>query len=452
MALSGGVTSALGAASRSAVERIFERLPGYWGAKRWLGKKNRYASDCIENIKLDQRSGSVANSQLADYIAGTAALHAMDGWSLLGRALLSHVKGDAETATHLAYYAELRAAIATLAFEGVGVFDKMHFVVDSPRSVRYVGNAPGTHVFAWEALDNWAQSSSAATLLLDVIKPDGRTALTEWLSAFSTTPASDGLVVHSWIETWGLDLSRLTEDREARNLASYRPTRLHSGGAIPIEETLAFLRDFWDLAEPTATGAFQRLDAFLLRQALQRKFKSLHPTNRSVKQARHAFARQVDAMLHSVGPAAYGAFDWRGFLLGEESPAMPQLLEQAGGRLAAGEKGHDVQVIARASLLLRLASGAGRRVLERLSAPDREKFGFWVQPMAEQLGICAPGDYPSSSTDFWADIQDALSATEGWMDSTDASQRSLYKFSAECAPQSMALTSMEIAGVWALNL
>jgi hypothetical protein len=69
---------------------------------------------------------------LAQYIAASSILHCADGWSYLGRAINCLLKGDPHRVVHLAYYAELRAALSLLASEAIGVFSRNNFVIDAP--------------------------------------------------------------------------------------------------------------------------------------------------------------------------------------------------------------------------------------------------------------------------------------------------------------------------------
>ncbi len=96
----------------------------------WLSKSNKYSSDTINRITADINAGNLHKRQMAQYVAASVILHCNDGWSYLGRSLSALLRGDPHRARHLAYYAELRGAMSLLASNGIGVFNKQHFVID----------------------------------------------------------------------------------------------------------------------------------------------------------------------------------------------------------------------------------------------------------------------------------------------------------------------------------
>src|SRR6185436_17477307 len=119
---------ALRTASRQAVRDDLNALHPSLRRRRWLPASNRYITDTIDRLKKDRQT-TINAADLAAYIAASAPLHCADGWVFASRALAALVCGDANTARHMGYYAELRAAMSILASEGVGVFDKYHYVV-----------------------------------------------------------------------------------------------------------------------------------------------------------------------------------------------------------------------------------------------------------------------------------------------------------------------------------
>src|SRR5262245_10006015 len=82
---------------------------------RWLGTNNRYRINSVPKLDADTASGTINCLHLRQYIAASSFVHCTDGWSFLGRAIDAHSNGDSGAALHLAYYAELRAAMCFLA-------------------------------------------------------------------------------------------------------------------------------------------------------------------------------------------------------------------------------------------------------------------------------------------------------------------------------------------------
>ena len=156
----------------------------------------------------------VVSNDLSQYIAASAVLHCVDGWSFLGRALSCHACGDSDVARHLGYYSELRAAMSILAAEGIGVFHNDHCVIDSGDNQQFVRGL-NTHMMAWLALKAWASRADSADILTDVIRPNGYP-LKQWLEAFGAGPQLRPLG-EAWLTSWGFDLQCMFEDRAARN-------------------------------------------------------------------------------------------------------------------------------------------------------------------------------------------------------------------------------------------
>src|SRR5690606_32342474 len=123
------------------------------------------------------------------YVAASSVLHVFDGWSYLGRAIECALRGDIDASRHLAYYAELRAAMSVLGSEGVGIFSSHHVAIDSlgvvhriNRKTRKDWQRLATHQFVWPCLEYWSSLSRASELLGQVIRPRG-IEFSEWLDA-----------------------------------------------------------------------------------------------------------------------------------------------------------------------------------------------------------------------------------------------------------------------------
>src|SRR5689334_737896 len=132
--------------SRENVETTFSGMRRFICESQWIGSSNRYGADTIQRIQSDNKKNRVREPrQLSQYIAASTLLHCADGWSYLGRAFTALLGGDSSRAIHLAYYAELRAAMSLLATEGIGVFSNAHFFIDAPNSAKLMQTRSGTH-------------------------------------------------------------------------------------------------------------------------------------------------------------------------------------------------------------------------------------------------------------------------------------------------------------------
>jgi hypothetical protein len=431
------------------VEGAFQDVGACFVRARWLDTNNPYADDCIQALVDHTKPGqSIQDVELSEYIAASAPLHCTDGWALLGRALDAHARRDTSTATHLAYYAELRAAMSLLATEGIGIFNDRHFVVTSTRKCEPVGKlnrSLKTHTIAWLALEYWAGLPRAADLFRCIIQPGG-IPLGEWLDAFGARTMSRS-IAKKWLKTWGLDLRRLSagEDREARNQASYRPTRLNYSGSLGVSDCSSFVCNLWQSYEPSTSSRFDILDRHLLRLILERSYAALP------KSVTREFADQISAMLNIVLPGISLTEQWKSFLMRIVQPDDPVLITEASGTADVGHPRHHLQVLSRAALLLRVATGACAQLLQSGSV-GRTELEFWWKPLGEERGFLEPGDELVDLTELWGDIQASVEDLFDWEVRNGKAMASYSKWRQDLPRQISIIGECERIALWGLGL
>jgi len=452
MPLGATQTRKLQQADSTRIKREFAKLAPNWVRGRWLSQRNRYTVDCVEKLKLDVKpGGQIRHGQLRRYIAASSVIHCMDSWSYAARAIEAHFAGDTDASRHLGYYAELRAALSLLASAGVGVFDKDHFVVRSKGICSCIKGAT-THSFVWDALQHWASQSGATDLVLSVIRPGG-VPLSEWLRHF---PGAVGtgiktILAQQWLLQWGLDLQRFAEDRNARNVSSYRPTSIASRRRQDLTRNLDFVEHFWEVYEPSNGFPFKVLDRHLLRRSLAFVFQATHASHFHPLRAPAQFARLVKPLLHSVTPADLTEKQWFDFLSFRRRQTEAQLLVHSSGKASILDPDHHVQVIARATMLLRLATGASEILLKSLSSTDISYLTFWWHPIGEDRGFWETNKVPESLFDLWADVQQALKQLVDWRVEIGghSSTKALISTNADAV---RVLSSCERVAFWGLGL
>jgi hypothetical protein len=149
------------ALSRADIEATALGLKRFLKKSMWIGKTNRHAQDIVGRLKADYPLSAGQKRNLAQYIVASAVLHTNDGWGYLGRSIGCLMSGDAHRALHLAYYAELRAAVSLLAGAGIGVFHREHFIVSAANTTTRLQSKLGTHQIAWDALELWSLQPSS---------------------------------------------------------------------------------------------------------------------------------------------------------------------------------------------------------------------------------------------------------------------------------------------------
>lgn len=432
--------------SAPAIEQAFLDLSTNWLLGLWIRRNNRYRRHCINKLKVDLDPTlvhrPVRHRDLREYIAASVMIHCIDGWAYLGRALGAQLEGDHDCSRHLGYYAELRAAMSILGAHGIGVFDKKHVVVNSKsRCTKMPGNK-NTHVFVWDALDEWATTPDAKDCISDSIRAGGQS-LAGWLHYFSIGPALSASLAGDWLRAWGLDIKRLAGDRDARNLSSYRPTAFTTSRAAPAEETVKFALGLWRVCQPTTDSPFAELDRHLIRASLCAAFRAGHGLTHRKAKATKAFRFRVQSLLSSIQPSSPSGLNWESFLLAEPS-RQPDLFGHASGSDGPYSQYHSIQVAARALLLLRVASGACELLIGSLPSSSRANLGFWIDAVGEDRRLWAVGSRPASIQDLWKDPEEALQVLDADLANID-SYATLWRQHSTAAS---VLSTCERVGLW----
>jgi len=396
----------LQSASRNAVQETLSSLGRYFRKCRWVGGNNEYRKNTIENLKADLGHGLTTknNKQLSEYIASSVLLHCIDGWIYLGKALCAHTYNDKNTAHHLAYYAELRAAMSLLACEGIAIFSGKHVVVDRNRQCVEIPLTPRTHIFTWLALDYWSKLNRSSSLLMQIISPSG-IPLQDWLDEFF--PGVSEHIGNQWLKTWGLDLKSISQDHNGRNEVSYRPTCLNYCTPINVLETSEFIRRLWELFEPMEASRFEFIDRYLLRASIRKAFYAR--MRYSPKTRPRVFEEQVDLLLDNINPVGLPRLALKDLILDNSTNI---LLSEASRVDSVYSSRHHLQVIARAVLLLRVATGSASLLFGEAGF-DGEDLEFWWRQFGEDIGLWVP-PFNTRIVDLWADIEVALDDLALW--------------------------------------
>lgn len=434
----------LSTASRSGIENAFQALYPHFLNRQWTGP-NVYKSNTIRTIGDDVSRGSIRHVDLAQYIAVSAPIHCADGWGYLGRAISCLSQGDVNSARHLGYYAELRAAMSLLASCGIGIFDHDHIVVDSLGTCVPLPLRSGTHPTTWLVLEYWTTLPDAWHVIGEIIRPLA-IPLTQWLSNFAGGAVLSAIAA-DWIKSWGLDLRTFKNDREARNNVSYRPSRLDYSTPLGVSDRMVFLNELWSLASPTLGSRFDKLDRFLLRKSLSQAFTAtpaVRPTG-----LRPRVEKALSSLLSTS--AASILVQYADFLSDDLRNPDPMLMIEANKSDPLSNPQHPLQVIARAFLLLRLATGSASHLISALPSPARD-LDFWWKPLGIETGIWDQNTEPGSDRDdiivLWDDVQDALEDLEPWTSKVKSS--SCNALFSEHAKMLWVLQGCERIAMWGL--
>lgn len=437
--LSAADKAAVREVKRSDIELAVSGLRPHLAASRWLAANNRYKIDIVKRLGTDQPLSASHQRDLTEYIAASAILHGNDGWSYLGCALSALLQGDAHRALHLAYYAELRAALSLLASEGIGVFNGKHYVLNGGGQTSKLAHTRGTHAATWDILDFWSGEPSSGALFAKLIRPEGRT-LDEWFQPHGGE-AAIAAQAQNWFKMWGMDLSLAYQDRDARNESSYAPDGVGASWGTSAADSLTFVRTLWGSLKPSPASSFAELDRYILRLSLEGLFKGRFGRPASVADVEYSAI--VATTVQSQGFTGRSAELWEDFLLRRREPQDPEIFSASAKTIT-----HTIDdvfgIISRAVLLLRLGTGSARDLIEQsgLTAVDLD---FWVRGIGTTRGLWEPADDAPDLRDLWADIDAALGDVgEG------APPESVKGLLLNFGGSLPILTSCERVGLWSL--
>ena len=436
--------AAIRSLKQSDIEQTTAGLRRFINNSSWIGKNNYYNDNVVSRLKKSAPTTKTHKRNLAQYIDASVTLHANDGWSYLGRAASCILSGDSHRAVHLAYYAELRAAMSLLAGSGIGIFNQKHFIIPQANLTTKLETKYGTHVVAWLALEEWSQLSTSGELFAEIVRPDGGT-LDQW---FQSLGGANTLAARakSWFMQWGMDIGLGTMDREARNESSYRPDGVPITWIADAKVSLDFIRDMWRLLEPSTTSSFEQIDRHILRLAIESFFRG--SKGKKVTTNNYDFEIMVNKTISTMSLLPSTEERLKKFLHRQVSPTNPLVFYYSAEKPGKSTTGA-LAVFSRALLLLRLATGSAHRLLDN-SGIDAETLSFWWTRLGESRGIWDPGTPPSDLHDLWADVEQSLNEISEIENVHPHLLRSFSSIALNLAPNLKILTSHERVGIWGL--
>lgn len=339
------------------------------------------------------------DAELVQITAASAPHHCVDGWSYAARAMSALLEGDPHAARHLAYYAQLRAGLCILANLGIGIFNGINFAVTATGTLEQIDHGKkrgaGTHKIVWAALEAWSKDVALSNKFLDLLKVRNAS-LRDCLTAIWPGFTSAGAVAYL-IEGWGIDLARGEREHYHRNTSSYVPQALNPIGR-PTIESIQFVEGVWDLFGLGGVSGFDNVDRVLLRSLLQRHHTAMSPpgTAFTAGQIAHRYA-DLPQQIQNLASQAY---------LTDAAPMMPELLARAH---STADPANAMEMIARAFLLLRVATGFTHASFTEAGVTcSLGELRPWLDPFAAARGFWPEAKPLADPSDLWIDVQDAL--------------------------------------------
>lgn len=349
----------------------------------------------IHEDHAPSKSAAISALALAEYLAVAAPTHCADGWGYLSRGFHSYLIGDPHSAWHFAYYAELRAAQSILSASGCGAFNRWNCCLDTAGNIRTLSKQQ-THVMVWLALEYLAGNSSAsagiaaAMTILGVSAPE----IVQYAYPGRQTIATSS----NWVSSWVYDLQTSSADKGFRNRCSYNP-HFVTPHTADVGEYVSLVTALWEILEPSPRATFMELDKQIVRDILRQEARDSLRLNGKQDSPEELKSELEEAYKKIVDFAPTFQSIPVQFITNAEASEHP-LLRHARDNAVSPDTPRPV--LARATLLLRIATGMTQNLLR--DAGQISKLGFWLDGLAEQQGIVSNrAELPSDRSDLYID-------------------------------------------------
>jgi len=402
--------------SREAVVDGVKNIKRYHiGSQKLISDTNPLITNSILAVKNHSdatKSYRIKQAKINTFLAASSLAHLLDGWTYLSNSFNALLSGDEATSIHLGYYAELRSAMAILATEGLGVFNDKHlgafststnleyptnYYKGNPPNVSYKQPSSATHLFVWDAMEKWSNSSykqNDEILKIFKVKNKNFFELTEYFHPSTTVSTLHTVqTIKSWLKEWCFDIRSYRSDRNSRNNVSYRPQRISKfNERINFKNILNEINSFWSVISPSNTDKFSLLDMYLLRKLFASLFSGITTTETRSDLITRAFSE------HGINDRML--FDFLDF-------QSPYAADHIIFNYASIRKTSPLSIIARATLLLRVAVGLVSQ-LYKSGGINKLELDFVWNNYAVNNGFWQEGSAFTDFNQLWSEIQTSL--------------------------------------------
>lgn len=342
-----------------------------------LGPINSY-TDLLDSSNPSNKAVCLAAEQL---------IHMAEGWRYFSSAMHAFLNHEAGNAVHLAYYAELRAALSLFSGAGIRIKMKDAYWLDGTAVAQSIPPHK-THDLVWDIWNIWIKRADARALLEDNVRIDAATSLKHFESKLSQ--CSSGVLLGQW----GYDLVRLGDDHLARNEASYIAYWRNKPLTKMSSAQLVFVKKLTELFLSSGSGL--KFDQALIQYAVHQTVEGSLDQNTPLT---HATDRKEKLEEIADFVAKQSGADKDSLLLKLSANMGESLFESAKQPTDAAES-----VLSRAAFLSRLAMLS---VKQNIALAGNDHAKNWLTNWLEHCGTWQPGR-GGSVADIEADLSEAL--------------------------------------------
>ncbi|MGL4674015.1 MAG: hypothetical protein ACRCXK_04050 [Wohlfahrtiimonas sp.] len=404
------------------------------------------ASDAIKNHHISPLN----TTDVKEYLAISIFAHMIDGWSYMNNAINAFLTGDPSIAIHLAYYAELRAAISFLGSEGILMVNNQQACIDSNDEL-YVPSAQqtslkikrsGTHTATWDITKEWISNHTRGDRVLEYFTYRGRTfkeLIPSIPNCSATTTSAQVLLIKNWLQTWCFDIQKYKDDRDGRNASSYNANINKEFSPLKLKDRLNILNEFWLLLEPSE-DCFSNLDRYLfalyLDEIYQNNIRS--GINSSKEDFIGSFYQNsglsIDQTLTDI------------FINNKMNSLILQASDNQIDTVTNNIK--PLTIIARSILLLCFCSKACAYILKKNHIVKND-INFYISKVGQGIGLWR-SEEPEQLSELWIDINDLIIDLKESLENDDPLNILDLR---DCFPAySEIYTQFSRVGLWGLGL
>ncbi len=359
-----------------------------------LSNTNQLACNNPAQILKNHIDGTTALSsdEVKEYTAISTLGHTIDGWSYISNSIQALLSGEPSIAIHLAYYAELRAALGFLATEGILLLNFNQACVDSHDAL-FTAALGGTHKATWNIIREWVANNTRSTNVLKYFTYKGKSfeELNGFIPYLGTLSSLNILIIKEWLKTWCFDIQNYEFDKEGRNYSSYNANLNRSFNPITLKEKLESINEFWSALQP-GTDSFDILDRYLFSLYLTEIYSKIS----SATITKEAF---LDKFFQNSGMTPDIAL--KDIFINNKKHLLLQTAIDTQIDPVTNEI-MPLTIIARALLFLRFCSGANSYFLKKHNI-SRTEINFYIEKIGSEFGIW---DIPFTDLkDLWIDIE-----------------------------------------------
>ena len=302
--------------------------------------------------------------------------------------------------------------MSLLSAQGIAVFNFDNYVVFDSGEIKRLNKGLKTHDAAWLFVENWAKQQDSADYVGQIIAPRS-ISLVDWINIMpgvsNWKPLGEDMLLG-----FGLDLKNSYEDRRSRNRVTYRPTTLHYVEQEDIKDRIYYAIDLIRSLQPVGKSGELHVDQYILRLVIERAFQST--TGLFPSQSYQLYQANVKAMLdRNIQDQVSRNFLDMFLLRIPPFDFEPDFLIEAGISDPTVSSKLHLQVLGRAALLLRVATGATRDFMNRAGIKLSD-VDFWWNDIGVQIGLAEHLQGTVNALEVWPEIVLALDEMDEWLD------------------------------------